>query len=206
MRPRSPRNAGTFLTREKRRGEAPRTLVLRQLVEEVIAARMGGAIVTGGKGDTEMAEPACPRCGQLMSSNDTVAFAGDQIVHLDCRRPRELNHEERALLFRFCWDHVVAECGTCRQSFRQHELAADLLEHRTHLCPRCRADLTANMREHLFACQHVPTEVRWRAEDARDAARRLIKERQELSDRADALMRAAELAIAALRETMQRVM
>jgi hypothetical protein len=79
------------------------------------------------------------------------------------------------------------------------------LEHRTHLCPRCRADLTANIREHFFTCPHVPTEVRWRAEDARDAASRLIKQRQELSDRADALMRAAELAIGALRETMQRM-
>ena len=107
---------------------------------------------------------------------------------------------------RFCFDHVVAECCRCRQSFRQHELAADLLEHRTHLCPRCRADLTANIREHFFTCPHVPTEVRWRAEDARDAASRLIKQRQELSDRAYALMRAAELAIGALRETMQRVM
>jgi hypothetical protein len=56
-----------------------------------------------------------------------------------------------------------------------------------------------------ITCPHVPTEVRWRAEDARDAASRLIKQRQELSDRADALMRAAELAIGALRETMQRM-
>jgi DNA-directed RNA polymerase subunit RPC12/RpoP len=153
-----------------------------------------------------MAEPSCLRCGQLMSSNDTIAFDAKQIVHLDCRRPRELNHEERALLFRFCWDHVVAECGACRQRFRRDELAADLSAHRTHQCPRCRADLTVNIREHLFSCALVPTEVRWRAEDARDAARRLIKQRQELLDQVDALVRAAELAIAALRETMQRVM
>jgi hypothetical protein len=88
---------------------------------------------------------------------------------------------------RFCFDHVVAECCRCRQSLRQHELAADLLaadllEHRTHLCRRCRSRPDRELREHFFTCPHVPTEVRWRAEDARDAASRLIKQRQELSD------------------------
>jgi len=104
-----------------------------------------------------------------LSTDDTIAFDVDHIIHLDCRRPHELNNEERALLFTFCWDHPVAQCGACYQSFRQHQLAADLFGHHSHLCPRCRTDLTANLREHLFACALVPTEVRWKAEDARNA-------------------------------------
>jgi len=152
-----------------------------------------------------VAEPKCPRCIQSINSNDTIVFDDSQIVHLDCRRPFELNYEERALLFMFCWSHPVAVCVACNWSFRQHELATDLFDNRTHLCPRCRTDLTVNIREHLFACAQVPTEVRWRAEDARDAARRLIKQRHELASQADALKHAAESAISALREAMRRV-
>ncbi len=153
----------------------------------------------------EVAEPKCARCIRSISSNDTISFDDSQIVHLDCRRPFELNYEERALLFMFCWGHPVAACVSCSQSFRQHELAADLFDHRTHLCPRCRTDLTVSIREHLFACALVPTEVRWRAEDARDAARRLIKHRHQLSSQADILKHEAESAICALREAMKRV-
>jgi len=152
-----------------------------------------------------VAQPKCPRCIQSINSNDTIMFDDSQIVHLDCRRPFELNYEERALLFMFCWGHPVAACSACNLNFRQHELATDLFDHRTHLCPRCRGDLTVTIREHLFACALVPTEVRWRAEDARDAARRLIKQRHELSNQADALKHEAESAMSALREAMKRV-
>lgn len=50
----------------------------------------------------------------------------------------------------------------------------------------------------------LPEEVRLRAQEAREAARRLVKESSRLRDQADVLMREAEAAIAALRETMQR--
>jgi len=86
-----------------------------------------------------------------------------QIFHLGCWRPRELNYEERALLFKFCWDHDVAACVTCGRSYRQHKLAADLSDRRIHLCPRCRTDLTASMRYHLYTCVSVPTDVRLRS-------------------------------------------
>ena len=142
---------------------------------------------------------------QPINSNDTISFDDNQIVHLDCRRPLELTYEERALLFMFCWGHPVAACTACHQSFRQHELANDLFDHRTHLCPRCRTDLTVTIREHLFSCQLVPAEVRWRAEDARDAARKLIRQGDELSNHADALLHEAESAVCALREAMKRV-
>jgi len=50
----------------------------------------------------------------------------------------------------------------------------------------------------------LPAEVREQAQRVRDAARRLVKESQQLSDRAEVLTREADGAIAALRETMQR--
>ena len=150
-----------------------------------------------------MPEPRCPRCSRVISTSDTIAFDGDRILHLDCDRPRELNHEERVLLYQFCWDHAVAECGVCHLRYRQHELAADLFGHRNHLCPKCRADLTPSLRSHLYDCGLVPKDVRARAADAREAARRLVKEAAQFSDRADVLMREAEAALAALRATIR---
>jgi len=50
----------------------------------------------------------------------------------------------------------------------------------------------------------LPELLRLRAQEARDAARKLVKESGQLRDRADVLMHEAEAAIAALRETMQR--
>jgi hypothetical protein len=151
-----------------------------------------------------MPEPKCRRCSRFIVTSDTIAFDGNRIVHLDCERPRELNYEERVLLYQFCWDHAVADCGACRKGFRQYELAADLFGHRNHLCPKCRVDLTPSLRSHLYDCALVPKDVRARAVDAREAARRLVKEAAELSDRADVLMREAEAATAALRATMRK--
>ena len=151
-----------------------------------------------------MTQPKCPRCLQLLLSDDTVAVSRGRVVHVDCQRPRDLSREERILLFRYCWGHAVAKCPTCDQSFRQQQLGSDLLSRRTHLCPRCRADLTESLRGHLSACAMLPEDVRRRAQEVRDAARRLVKQSQQLSDCADVLIREAEVAIAALRETMQR--
>jgi transposase-like protein len=151
-----------------------------------------------------MAESKCSRCLQVISPDETVQFRDDRVVHLDCQRPRELTREERILLFRYCWGHPVAKCPACDQSFRQHQLGSDLLGHRSHLCPRCRTDLTESLRGHLYACTMLPEEVQRRAQDVRDTARRLAKHSSQLRDLADVLMREAEAATAALRETMQR--
>jgi len=51
----------------------------------------------------------------------------------------------------------------------------------------------------------VPTEVRLRAAETRDAARKLVMQRYQSSDHADVLMRQAEAAVAALRSTMRQV-
>ena len=152
-----------------------------------------------------MTRPKCPQCLQVISPDDSVRVGGGHVVHLDCQRPRHLTREERVLLFRYCWGHAVAKCPSCAQSLiRRHELASGLLDDRTHFCPRCRTDLTESIRAHLYGCAVLPTEILQRAREVRDAARRLVKESQQLTDRADVLMREAEAAVAALRETMQR--
>jgi hypothetical protein len=152
-----------------------------------------------------MAVPNCPRCGQVISSEDTLAFSGSKIFHLDCHRTRDLSVEERALLFRYCRDHAVGRCVACAASFRQQELVADLVSSRTYLCPRCRTDLTASLRTHLFTCTIVPAEVRQRAQAVRDASRLLVKQAGGLREYAGLLMIEAEVAMAKLRETMARV-
>ena len=150
-----------------------------------------------------MAQPTCLRCQRSISSNDTIAFDGNQILHVDCRRPRDLSHEERALLFKYCFGHAVAECAACTQSFRHQELGSDLLGNRTHLCPRCRTDLTEDLRTHLYTCAMLPRAVRFRAQEVREVSQKLIKESDRLSTVAFVLLAEAEAAIAALRETMR---
>ena len=145
-----------------------------------------------------MTQPMCPRCRRPISANDTIAFDGDHICHVDCQRPHDLSHEERALLFKYCFGHAVAECPTCGQRFRQQELGSDLLGNRTHLCRKCRTDLMDSTREHLYACSMLPEAVRARAQQVRDIARKLVKESERLSSVAYVLM--AEAAIAELRE------
>src|SRR6266705_2193678 len=80
--------------------------------------------------------------------------------------------EERALLFRACCDHPVAKCRRCRCSFRMTELAADLFQGLSHLCPRCRIDLTDAAGEHLHACADARV-IRETAADLRKEARQL---------------------------------
>ena len=152
-----------------------------------------------------MAGTTCARCLQLITPDDSVAFKGKNIVHLDCVRPRDLAPEERALLYEYCWGHVAAKCVACEQSFRLRELAADPSSDHVFVCPRCRADMTEGLRDHLYGCGTLPGEVRRRAQEVRDAARKLVKQGIELTDRADVLIREAEAAIAALRETVRRL-
>jgi NAD-dependent SIR2 family protein deacetylase len=152
-----------------------------------------------------MPEAKCPRCHQPIRPDGRVAFDQNQILHLECFRPRELNYEERSLLAKFCWSHAVAECHVCGGRYRQQELAADLIVHRIHLCPSCRTDLTASLRAHLTTCPVVPGEVRPSAEKSEPLARRHVRESRDLSSRTDALMREAEAAIDAFRESIRRL-
>ena len=50
----------------------------------------------------------------------------------------------------------------------------------------------------------LPAEVRRRAQAAREAARNLVKQSGQLSDRVDVLLREAEAALYALRDTIRQ--
>ena len=78
-----------------------------------------------------------------------------------------LSPEERCLLFQYCRDHLIAYCRDCDSQYRRTQLGADLSRDLSHLCPRCRGDLSATVRAHLASC----TLVRIRAEEAREGAR-----------------------------------
>lgn len=136
--------------------------------------------------------PACSRCSKAISPDDTIERDGERVVHLDCRLPRRLSREERSLLFQYCWDHDVVKCASCAQSFRQGELLSSLFGNGTDRCPKCRTDLTDDVRAHLYGCAMLPAAVRRRAQETRAAAQRLVKESSQLSDRADVLLREAE--------------
>jgi hypothetical protein len=147
----------------------------------------------------------CPQCSRTISPEDTIIFRHRLLGHLDCRRPRVLSAEEHTLLIIYCRDHQVAECVACRGRFRLREVASlDAFGVRLHVCPWCHTDLTDSMRAHLYGCAMLPAEVRRRAQAAREAARSLVKRSQQLSDAADVLLREAEAALYALRDTMRQ--
>jgi hypothetical protein len=151
----------------------------------------------------EQPKQICPQCSQVISAADTIVLGPGRVAHLDCGRPRILSAEERVLLFTYCRYHLVP-CVTCDASFYLWQLALDF-GRRTHFCPWCRRDLTDSVREHLYQCALVPENVRRAAKEARDTARILVKETQQLRATADVLMREAETAAAALRETLRQL-
>jgi hypothetical protein len=77
---------------------------------------LSGLYLAGGTGN--MIEWRCPRCVQVISADHIVQLVRDGMSHVDCRRPSDLNPEERALLFRYCWGHAAAQCTPCAKSFR----------------------------------------------------------------------------------------
>jgi len=134
----------------------------------------------------------CRKCSRPISVTDVIQSSNGRLQHLDCARSGGLTPEERALLFVYCSEHAVARCLSCDRDFRMTQLAADLFDGRTNLCPRCRADLTENVRGHLFTCVTLPSEIRRRTQDVRDAAQRLIKQSRQTIERSDVLIREAE--------------
>ena len=150
----------------------------------------------------------CSKCAEPIALTDIIESSDGHLSHVDCKRPQTLTVEERALLFVYCSGHAAAYCLGCDLRFRLSELAADALGSRTNLCPRCRKDLTATARAHLFSCAIAPAEVRRRAQAVREAAQRLVKQSHQARDRSDVLIREAEAALferqRALREAMSR--
>jgi len=151
-----------------------------------------------------MAEPTCPRCFRELSLDDGVEFDGANVVHLDCRRPRDLTRQERALLFGYCWAHRII-CGACGWSFQLFELDPDPFEyHKRTRCPRCQADLIRTVCDHLYGCPLSPEVSRQRARETRETAQRLVKQARELRDRADVLMRETEVTARELRDALKQ--
>jgi hypothetical protein len=135
----------------------------------------------------------CSKCSRPIFLADVVESSGGRLSHLDCQRAQGLTPEERALLFVYCGEHIVARCLSCNLDFRMTQLAADVLGGETNLCPRCRKDLTQNVRAHLFSCITLPSEIRQQTREVRDAAQILIKRSHELSDRSHVLIKEAEV-------------
>jgi hypothetical protein len=148
----------------------------------------------------------CTKCGQFIALSDIIESSNGLLSHVDCKRPRSLTAEERHLLFVYCSDHAVAQCLSCGLRFRMMELAADPLDSRTNLCPRCRKDLTENVRTHLYRCAMLPSEVRLRAQAVREAAQRLVKQSQELVDNASILIGEAETALFEAQQALRTAM
>ena len=139
-----------------------------------------------------MTQPKCPRCQQSISVDETVALDSDQIRHLNWRRPRELSQKARTLLFTYCIGHAVADCRPCAEGFRPLELAPDLSGNHTHLCPRCRADLTDSIRAHLYGCAMLARPERIRTRELREVTRKVIEQSQQPADYAGPLSREPE--------------
>ena len=146
----------------------------------------------------EQQTATCPECSRTISPEDTIVFGYGLLGHLNCRRPRVLSAEERTLLFIYCLDHQVAECVRCAGKFRLREVAS------LDLFGWCHTDLTDSIRAHLYGCAMLPAEVRRRVQAAREAARSLVKQSGQLNDRADVLLREAEAALYALRDTIRQ--
>jgi len=93
---------------------------------------------------------------------------------------------ERSLLFRTCWDHDVAYCDACDRWFKNERLASDLFRGLTHLCPSCRRDVSASIRDHLLSCAAAllveAQETRAQAEMTSELSAELRKESQQLLD------------------------
>ena len=137
----------------------------------------------------------CSKCSQSIALTDIIESSDGCVSHVDCRRPQTLTAEERALLFVYCFNHAVARCLACDIGFRFMELAADPLGSRTNLCPRCRTNLTENVRSHLYRCTTLPTEVRLAAQAVRETAQRLLKQSHQVMDRSDVLIQQAEVSL-----------
>jgi hypothetical protein len=71
-----------------------------------------------------------------------------------------LTRDERALLARYCNDHPVAVCRKCSEALAFDQMAVDFFAGRRDLCPRCRADLTPLVREHLAECTIMLVQIR----------------------------------------------
>src|SRR5215470_4614322 len=103
----------------------PESLDLRSGLRVDATGRRAGwhrAVCSTSRLETPMGELTCMRCSRLIALHETFEVCGSQVAHHDCRKRHDLSHDERTLLFRYCFNHEVATCPTCSQEFRQCEL------------------------------------------------------------------------------------
>jgi len=143
---------------------------------------------------------SCPQCSRAISLGDTILVRNGRPAHLDCRRPRMLTPDERAVLFSYCLGHAVAECLACACLFHLGQLTAD------YVCPQCRRDLTETVRAHVYRCVILPAEIRVKMEELRTASEHLVKQSRELIDRSDVLHREAEVVLCERRQALRRAL
>jgi hypothetical protein len=148
----------------------------------------------------------CSKCSELLALSDAIESSDGHLSHMDCKSPRMLTAEERALLSNYCYRHAVAYCLGCDLRFRLAELVTDPLGGHTNLCARCRRDLTQSARGHVYVCVMVPVEVRLIAQAVREAAQHLVKQSQQLPDASGRLIRKAEGALFAKQRALREVM
>ena len=151
----------------------------------------------------------CLKCSRPIALTDIIESSNGRLSHVDCQRPHVLTPEERALIYLYCLDHVVAQCPICEVSFRFTDFAADIFgASRLNMCPWCHQDLTEAVRAHLFRCAVLPREIKAKTQEMIEASRRLVKQSQQAIDRTDVLIREAEAQLferqRALREAMSR--
>lgn len=149
-------------------------------------------------------ELRCPRCRQTISPHDTVESDGERVAHIDCSRPRSLSPEAHVFLYVYCWQHSVAECTACAQSFRLTELISEPLSLGTLFCLHCRRDLTESVCAHLLSCSRIPERLRQKVREASEATQQLLKQSRQLLDYADVLRHEIEAARAELSATRER--
>ena len=148
----------------------------------------------------------CTKCLQPIGLTDVIESHDGRLSHVDCNRPLMLTPEERALVFVYCSEHVLAQCPACGSTVRSAQLSKDFVGASANRCPKCRRDLTEEIRAHLFSCGMLPAEIRRRAQGAREAAQRLLKESQQLRDRSDVLIREAEAGLFAGQRALKEAM
>ena len=149
-------------------------------------------------------ELKCPRCQQAITPHDTVESDSERVAHIDCRRPRSLGPEATVFVYAYCWDHSIAECAACAQSFLQSELISEPISVGKFFCVHCRRDLTESVRAHLLSCSKIPEQLRERVREAIESSQKLLKESRQLLDHADVLIREIEAARTELNATRER--
>jgi hypothetical protein len=107
-----------------------------------------------------------------------------------------LTLSERVALVVQCSDHPFAACPECSETVTFAGVTTDALRGDDDFCRACRTDLTAILRKHLAECTWIRVQVRQMRERAQETcanAEAVSKISAELRDRADLLMREAEV-------------